>query len=210
MDESNISGKKTLNKGIDPYKTRHTLLQKACKNESDSWNELLDIYEGFINFLISKFRGPHVDHEELKQIISIKLWQSLSTYEREKGSFRTWLGRVARNNIINYLKSEKIRSEHLSNFSKELDADKDHLDDNEIDHFVEIEWKNYIMEMAMKNLNGSFSENAISILKLSLSGYKNDEISTMLNIKPDSVKVLKSRITQRLIEEAKEIQKKVS
>ena len=210
MEQVKKSDQTLSDKAKDPYLTRHTLLQKACENESDSWNELLEIYEGFINFLISKFRGPHVDHEELKQIITIKLWESLSSYQREKGSFRTWLGRVARNNIINYLKSEKIRSDHMSHILEDANIDKGENFSNEIDQLVEIEWKNYIMEIALKNIHDSFSENAISILKLSLSGYKNNEISTMLNIKPDSVKVLKSRVLQRLIEEAKEIQKKVS
>jgi RNA polymerase sigma-70 factor (ECF subfamily) len=210
MNQAEISEKKSLDWEGDPYRTRHTLLQKACKNESGSWNELLDIYEGFINFLISKFRGPHVDHEELKQIITIKLWQSLSTYQRKKGSFRTWLGKVARNNIINYLKSEKVRFEHLSHLSKVSDLNKDQIEENEIDQFVDLEWKNYIMDIAMKNIKGSFSENSVNILELSLKGHNNHEISKMLSLKPDSVKVLKSRITQRLIEEAKEIQRKFS
>ena len=75
----------------------------------------------------------------------------------------------------------------------------------EIDNIIELEWKSHVSKLAFENVQKIFSGKAIDVFQLSTKGYTNQVISEKLDIKLDTVKVLKSRVKSRYIVELKKI-----
>lgn len=57
---------------------------------------------GFIRSIIKKITGSY--NEDLEQEVYIKTWKNLDSYQ-EQGSFKAWLGRIAKNVCLDYFKS---------------------------------------------------------------------------------------------------------
>ena len=87
--------------------TRQTLLQRA-KNQDDqqAWEEFISYYKSFIQTLIYKMNFSGKDTEDLTQIILLNLWKTLAGYDKEKASFRNWMGAVIRNTTCNYYRKQ--------------------------------------------------------------------------------------------------------
>ena len=70
---------------------------------------------------------------------------------------------------------------------------------------AEREWRVYITNLAMANIEQFFSGKAIEVFKLSIKGKSTQEISEELEIKMDTVYILKNRVKKRLTEEIKQL-----
>ena len=190
------------------YLTRQTLLMRA-KNRSDeqAWDEFVEIYKRFIYHIINRMNVRYDDREDLAQDVLMRLWEKLSTYDPEKGRFRSWLSFVIRNTVLNYVNKKKSdlkkidRLTHDPSQNPEIKAGNN----SEIDKMIEDEWKIHVSTLAFENIKGLFSGKAIEVFELSLKGLTNEEISKQLDIAPDSLKVLKSRVKSRYMAEVKRL-----
>ncbi|WDE97577.1 sigma-70 family RNA polymerase sigma factor [Lentisphaera profundi] len=184
----------------DNYITRQSLLMRACDGDDlKAWEEFLEFYRNFIYFLLRKMNINVNDIDDLYQRITMHLWKSLPKYDNSKGKFRSWLSTVARNEVLNYFRSNK-------NKKLEFTAEEPIIiDEPHIDEIIEKEWENFILQTALKNLESVFSGQAIEVFKLSLEGNSHHQISEKTEIKIDSVKVLKSRVKSRCVEEIKRL-----
>ena len=76
---------------------------------------------------------------------------------------------------------------------------------SEIERMVEQEWAEYVTNLAMERIEKVFSDEAVKSFKMSLEGIAAKEIAAKLNLAPDSVYTLKSRVKSRLIKEIKAV-----
>ncbi len=53
-------------------------------------------------------RSVSNDAEDIVQDSFLKVWKSLHTYEPQKARFKTWLMRIARNTVTDYLRKKKL------------------------------------------------------------------------------------------------------
>jgi len=88
---------------------------------------------GLVRSIIKKITGSY--NEDLEQEVYIKTWKNLDSYQ-EQGSFKSWLGRIAKNVCLDYFKSSayhqqtrEVCDEHVlqnkaivNNSDKVLDA----------------------------------------------------------------------------------------
>ncbi|MCH2205540.1 MAG: sigma-70 family RNA polymerase sigma factor [Lentisphaerales bacterium] len=181
--------------------TRQTLLQRA-KNQDDqqAWEEFISYYKSFIKALIYKLKFAGTDTEDLTQLILLNLWKTLANYDKEKASFRNWMGTVIRNTTFNYYRKQ-------SNIAKReqegVAAFLEQTPESELDDLIEREWKTYISELALKKMKELFSGKAIEVFELSLQGMSSEEIGVKLDLKKDSVYVLKNRVKKKFMEEVR-------
>ena len=183
------------------YITRRSLLLRACdRHNYQAWEDFIEVYKKFIYYLLRKMSIGNNDIDDLFQKILLRLWKSLPKYNREKGKFRNWLSKVVRNEVLNYL-----RSANSVKFSLTSGEHAVVVDEPAIDKLIEDEWEKYILKMALENLEKIFSGQAIEVFRLSLAGKSNQQISEQTEIKVDSVKVLKSRVKSRCVEEIKKL-----
>lgn len=187
--------------------TRQTLLQRA-KNPDDhqAWDEFTSYYKNFIQTLIYKMRFQGDDTEDLTQIILLNLWKTLAGYDKEKASFRNWMGAVIRNTTFNYYrKQSNIAKREKEGVAEFLDA----MPESDLDDLIEREWKTYISELALKKMRELFSGKAIEVFELSLKGVSSEEIGESLDLKKDSVYVLKNRVKKKFMEEVRALVKEL-
>jgi len=183
------------------YITRNSLLLRACDKENyKAWEDFIEVYRRFIYFLLRKMSISDNDIDDLFQRVSMHLWKALPKYDRSKGKFRNWLSTLIRNEVLNYFRSLNSQKAKLT-LGDEVIA----IDEPAIDKLIEDEWEKYILTMALENLEKVFSGQAIEVFRLSLAGLSNQEIAGKTDIKLDSVKVLKSRVKGRCIEEIKRL-----
>jgi RNA polymerase sigma-70 factor (ECF subfamily) len=189
---------------MNQYLTRQTLLLRAKdKNDAHAWGDFLDTYKKFIYHLLHKMNVQTNDFDDVVQEVLIRLWEKISLYDHEKGRFRPWLSSVIRNLVLNYFDSKKRQQENKKGLSENMDnyAFLQTSSAPDIEHLIEREWKLHLSNMALNNIRPLFSESAIKVFEMILEGYEPDQICDKLNIKRSSIKVLKSRVKSRYIEE---------
>lgn len=193
------------------WNTRQTLLMRA-KNQDDSkaWEDFVEYYTDFIKIILSQLSVNSNDKEDLTQEILLKIWKSLKTYEDQNYQFRSWLKRLIRNNVIDYIR-KKTRQDRLSGDSINDEAVEVTLavSEDEFAAMVDKEWRTYLTNRAMKNIEANFSENAISAFKLSLQDISVKEITSKLNLAEGSVYTLRKRVQQSLLDEVKRLKNEV-
>ena len=188
----------------DNYLTRKSLLMRACdQSDYKSWEEFIDFYRNFIFYVLRKMSVNPNEIDDIYQRISMQLWKSLSKFQHGKGKFRNWLSVVIRNEVLNYFRTKK-RVETVSENDIEISGQAS--DEPVIDKMIDEEWHNYILKNALDNLKEVFSGQAIEVFRLTLKGCSTQEISDETGIKPDSIKVLRSRVKGRCMQEIKRLQ----
>lgn len=189
--------------------TRITLLQRAADpNDQTAWTEFSDYYSGFIGMLLNKMNVPMMYHDDLVQEIMLKLWASIKKFNIDDGRarFRTWLGKVIRNCVIDYMKSEKSRKKR-----EEATGQQDNQfnlfqqKDSDLDEMIHQEWTDYMLNKAMDHLRESFSGHAVDVFMMSSRGKTVDEICEALNVPSNTVYVLRSRVKAKFMAELKQL-----
>lgn len=205
MSDSNIP---TKSQEQDVYKTQVTLLHRAREGKDDmAWHELLTIYAPFVSKVLAGmgFRGADLD--DAKQLVFIRLWKGLHNYKRDvkRAKFRTWFARLIRNTAINILRS-KNREPRGSSLDDETYHQPSFIsDDPVIEARVEQEWQEYVVELAMERASAKFSGHAIKVFTMSLEGQSVENIAHELQIKPNTVYILKHRVKTVLLSEIKQV-----
>ena len=191
----------------DMLPTRHSLIEKArSRNDSETWEDLLDYYESFITKILVRMGFRGMDLEDVRQQVSLKLWQGLKSYQRDAGRarFRNWLSTLIRNSAINWINAQRqvgresiLRSDDLERIAPE---------GPEIEQLIEQEWQRYVVTLAVENLRQVFSGKALEVFALSLEGESADSIAASLDLRKESVYVLRTRVKARVRQEIARLQ----
>lgn len=194
------------------WETRQTLLQRA-KNPDDhtAWTQFADYYRSFIEMILNKMNFPAQEHEDLIQEVLLKLWKSLPhhVYDQDRAKFRTWLGTVIRNCALNNIRTKQRANERQNELERSVD-NLDWLEDSSQKYFekqVEAEWVAHVTNLAMERTEKKFTGKAMEVFRLSLDGMSIGEIAEKLDLKQQTVSVLKSRVKSKLVTEIQEIRR---
>jgi RNA polymerase sigma factor (sigma-70 family) len=181
--------------------TRHTLLKRASNPEDgEAWTEFVDIYHNFIKIFLIKLRIPQQESEDITQLILVRLWKNLSKYDSNVAKFRTWLVTIIRNTAYSHMTSMS-KKQHVSLDGTEILALMADDRQDELEKRYENEWEIYITKLALKNVSKNFRGQAVEAFTMTLDGKSTQEISTTLELKPQSVRNLKNRVKVSVIKE---------
>ena len=90
------------------------LVEAARGGDSEAFGQLFDHFHGpLYRFIVSRVQRP-ADAEDLTQVVFVKVLEALPRYESRGVPFGGWLFRLARNTVIDFVRT---RHEHA-----ELDA----------------------------------------------------------------------------------------
>jgi RNA polymerase sigma-70 factor (ECF subfamily) len=84
------------------------LIQRILHGELDLFRELIDRYQRLVSHIVFRMVTNPEDREELCHEVFIKVYQNLSKFQF-KSKLSTWIGKIAYNSSINYLRKEKIQ-----------------------------------------------------------------------------------------------------
>lgn len=80
---------------------------RSLRGDKDALESLVLRHQSWIYNIAVNMTGDMHLSEDITQEVLIKMITKLSTYDRRKAAFRTWLYRIAANHIINLKKSRK-------------------------------------------------------------------------------------------------------
>ncbi len=188
--------------------TRQTLIQRA-RNQDDqnAWEEFVTYYGDFIVMILCKMNLSQSEQDDLTQEVLLKLWKNLEVYSAEKAGFRTWLAAVIRKTILKFFEADsrrRVREDKAARVQEFTDFLSSKTDP-ELEEVFEREWKGYITTKAMENLKGIFSGKAIEAFEMTMEEVPVDEICKKLEIKKESLYVLRNRVKSRFIEEVRHL-----
>ncbi len=98
------------------------LIKKALEGDQDSFAKIIDEYKNYVFAIIFNFIKDYNEVENVAQEVFLQVYLSLSTYE--SNNFKGWIGRIASNKSIDWLRKKK------SKFKEEVMEDSDDLVDN--------------------------------------------------------------------------------
>ena len=179
--------------------TRSSLLLRLRRRGDDrAWREF-DAAYGDLILRFCRRRGLQVaDAEDVRQDVLSKLSRALPRfeYDRTKGRFRDYLGRVVRNAIHSYLSRRRIAVDSTIG-----DDATDVTDpDDALSAAWEAEWIECHFRRALQSLRASTEEKTLAIFEAILAGESYGDVAARFGTRPEAVRKIKQRLRDRLRE----------
>jgi RNA polymerase sigma factor (sigma-70 family) len=96
---------------LSPSTRASLLLRLRDSKDHEAWVEFISLYEPAVYRMLRRHGLQDADALEVMQELFLAVSRSIDRWDpaRERGSFRGWLRRVARNLVINWLKHRQRR-----------------------------------------------------------------------------------------------------
>jgi len=102
----------------DPSTDIDALIKRCLSGDERAWDQIVKTYWRKVFNVAYKFVGRHDEAEDLAQDIFLKIFKSLSTFDR-RANFQTWLISVSRNLCIDHYRSVRKERETID---RDVDA----------------------------------------------------------------------------------------
>jgi RNA polymerase sigma factor (sigma-70 family) len=195
--------------------TRSSVLGRA-KNPSDQdgWQTFFDVYSDLIRGQAAKAGLTEDEVQDVVQETLIEISHRIQsfTYDRKKGSFKAWLFQLTRWRIANQF--SKRRHGHVQiDF---LDSDDESLPTygqssmlaGETDASWEEEWRQTLLEAALKKLRNELPPRQFQVLDLlAVKQWSVSRVAATLKMNPAGIYLLKFRAMSALKREIERLEK---
>ena len=180
--------------------TSPSLLSRV-RNLADkaAWREFDAKYGDMIVRYGRRFGLQFADAEDIRQIVMVRLSRALPEfmYSRQRGKFRTFVGRIVRNEVFRFLGRPKLASRRVDSDGGESSTQ---LDDVEADRQWEREWADHHLRLAMGRLRQRHEPRHIEVFEQLLAGETVDRVAAELDMTTHAVQKIKQRIRDRMKE----------
>ena len=190
----------------DLPRTRQSLLLELAKRSDVAWSEFLEVYEGaIIRYCIS--RGlQEADARDAAQAVYTAIHKKMGSWDHDvnRGSFRAWLFRVARNVTVDLLvaKSRSAMSgdSQTMEILSQVRDHRTHEDgSDEPSTAFRLELKRALFEWASSRARDEVRDSTWQAFRLTaIDGIKAEDAATKLNISVGSVYTAKCRVMARI------------
>lgn len=171
-----------------------------------AWDEFARLYQPVV-YRIARHRGfQHADAEELVQEAMLAVARAVEGWvpDPERGRFRDWLQRIARNLMINFLMRRKhqVWGSGDSAMQRRLEAECD--PDAAVSQMFEVEYRREMFCCAAEQVRGDVKENTWQAFWLStVDDLPALEVARRLGMSIGSVYIARSRVMARLRDEVR-------
>lgn len=177
------------------------ILRVRDTHDADAWEEFVQIYEPMIKNIAARLGLASEDRDDACQTVLLNLTNSIDQWQTDakQASFRRWLYRVAKNTILNYLKSKPhLWAHHHRTGHEPLIEGIEQLDAN-----YEIEFLRQTLFYLAEKIKPDFEPTNWSAFWLTYSQQMSvTKAASTLGISKSRVYVARSRIIKRLKLEA--------
>src|ERR1700692_5159715 len=89
----------------------NAIIERCLAGEEAAWEELVRVHTRRVYAICYRFTGSDHKAQDLTQEVFLRVFRSLKNFRVGEGSFTVWLGRVARNLLIDdYRKNKSERA----------------------------------------------------------------------------------------------------
>ena len=170
------------------------IISRVLKGEQQAYAELVTRYQNYVFTLTLRFIKHREDAEEVSQDIFVKAYRSLADF-RGASKFSTWLYTIVNTTCITFLRKKRLDIQSLDN-EKVFETVQNHdsgFNANQVEQKSRINMVNAAISM--------LSQDDSEILTLFYKAEQSlDEISQILGLESNTVKVRLHRARQRLKE----------
>jgi len=85
-----------------------TLVERCLSGNDTAWEELVKQHTRRVYGLCYRFTGKDSEAQDLTQEVFLRVFRSLKNFRAGEGSFTVWLGRLARNLLIDDYRKTKL------------------------------------------------------------------------------------------------------
>jgi RNA polymerase sigma-70 factor, ECF subfamily len=126
------------------------LIARVASGDRAALETLYDRYAARVLGISFKIIGERAAAEDVLQEAFWRVWQSAATYQSQRGSFTSWLFRIARNIAIDAYRRRGVRPQEITE-TTDADSVLDRLPDPNMD----------VSEQAQENLQAQQVRNAL-------------------------------------------------
>lgn len=186
-----------------PERTRASLILRLQDAEDlAAWDEFATIY-GPVIFNVATSRGfQAADAEDLVQEVFMAVASSVSNWLQrdDRGSFRAWLLRIARNSAVDMITQKATRS--LGRDGREAQIDLANLPaPSEVSNALDMEYRRMVFQWASERVRESVAEHTWQAFWLtSIEELSVEEAAAQLSTRPGNIYFARSRIMARIRE----------
>jgi RNA polymerase sigma-70 factor (ECF subfamily) len=182
--------------------TRASLIVRLADAQNEAaWHEFVRLYEPVVYRLARRRGFQHADAEELVQEVMLAVARAAEGWvpDPERGRFRTWLHRIARNLMVNFLTRRKhqVWGTGKSDVQQMLEAESD--PQSAVTQLFEVEYRRETFRLAASQVQREVKETTWRAFWLStIDDLPAAEVARQLKISVGSVYIARSRIMARL------------
>jgi RNA polymerase sigma-70 factor (ECF subfamily) len=185
--------------------TRQSLLFRAQSGEADAWKDLTDLYRPLIIGWLNRQGVPAVDLDDLSQDVLLSVVKHLPNFDHSgyKGAFRSWLRTIVCSRTNNYWRAIDA-SPQASGGSGATAALQQIADpDSDLNRQWDQEHDRYVIHCLLDLIEVEFEPaTRRAFRRLALDGASGAEVARELGMSVAAVYVAKSRVLQRIRQEA--------
>jgi RNA polymerase sigma-70 factor (ECF subfamily) len=185
--------------------TRQSLLLRAQTGETNAWKDLTDLYRPLIIGWLNRQGVPARDLEDLSQEVLFKVVKHLPSFQHSgrRGAFRSWLRSIVCSRTADYWRTAEAGAQP-SGGSGAVAALRELADpDSELNRQWDEEHDRYVLDCLMDLVKEEFEPVTLQAFRrLALDGVSGAAAAQELGLSIAAVYVAKSRVLQRIRQEA--------
>lgn len=178
------------------------ILRLPRSSDSEAWRQFVELYEPLMLRFARKRGLQESDARDLVQRVFISVagaahrWQP----DAQRGKFRAWLFRIARNQLINQVMARKLErptggTSHLLKLSEQLDRSSDSPDE------LEQEYRRAVFDLAAERVKRAVTPTTWQAFWLTMIEQQPCEaVAGQLGISVGAVYIARSRVIARMRE----------
>ncbi len=182
--------------------TRASLIVRlADAQNAQAWEEFARLYQPVVYRLARRRGFQHADAEELVQEVMLAVARAVERWvpDRERGRFRDWLHRIARNLMVNFLTRRKhqVWGTGKTDMQQLLEVECDA--ESAVSQMFEVEYRREAFRAAARQVQKDVKESTWQAFWLStIDDLPAAEVARQLGLSVGGVYIARSRVMARL------------
>ena len=194
----------------DSPSTRPSLLIRLRDpTDQQAWGEFLEIYTPLIHRLARQAGLQSADADDLPQDVFRAVSGAIGRWNPDpnRGSFRGWLFRIARNTIINLLEARRHHPKGVGDTEAQRMLEQLPAAGSEATALFDEEYRRGLFQWAVERIRNEFRESTWKAFWLTaVDGRKAQEVAESLGLTAGAVYVYRNRVVARLRKAIEELE----
>src|SRR5262245_50249950 len=185
--------------------TRQSLLLRAQTGEADAWKDLTDLYRPLIIGWLNRQGVPPGELEDLSQEVLLGVVKQLPTFQHSgnRGAFRSWLRTIVCRRTADYWRAFDSGGRASGGSGAHVALQQIADPDSDLNRQWDEEHDRYVLSCLLDLIEEEFEPTTLrAFRRLALDGASGAEAAQELGLSVAAVYVAKSRVLQRIRQEA--------